>query len=92
MANCIFRPIVKAYSGSNVSTYWVAPWIGEKYFVDYGGSKVSIINGSTGEIREAQIFVTVLGASNSTFAEATWTQSLPDWLSSHVRVLTHFGG
>lgn len=65
---------------------------GEKCFVDYGGPTVSIINGSTGEIREAQIFVAALGASNFTFAEATWTQSLPDWLGSHVRMLAYFGG
>ena len=65
---------------------------GEKCFVDYGGSTVPIINAMTGEIREAQIFVATLGASNFTFAEATWTQSLPDWLQSHVRMLTYFGG
>ncbi len=65
---------------------------GEKCFVDYGGSTVPVINGSTGEIREAQIFVAVLGASNFTFVEATWTQTLPDWLGSHVRMLEYFGG
>ena len=47
---------------------------------------------STGEIRSAQIFVAVLGASNYTFAEATWSQSLPDWLGSHVRAFEFFGG
>ena len=39
-----------------------------------------------GEIREAEIFVAVLGASNFTYAEATWTQSLPDWIGAHVRM------
>ena len=65
---------------------------GEKCFVDYAGATVPIINADTGEIREAQVFVAALGASNYTFAEATWTQSLPDWLGSHVRMLEHFGG
>ena len=65
---------------------------GEKCFVDYCGPTVSIINASTGEVRTAQIFVGVLGASNYTFAEATFTQSLPDWLGSHVRMLDYFGG
>jgi len=60
---------------------------GEKCFVDYGGSTVSVVSASTGAIREAQIFVATLGASNYTFAEATWSQSLPDWLGSHVRML-----
>jgi transposase len=51
-----------------------------------------VIDPSTGEIRQAQLFVAVFGASNYTYAEATWTQSLPDWLGSHVRALEFFGG
>ncbi|EPN08004.1 ISPsy14, transposase, partial [Pseudomonas syringae pv. actinidiae ICMP 9855] len=58
---------------------------GEKLFVDYAGQTAPIIDRSTGEIRQAQIFVAVLGASSYTFAEATWSQKLPDWLGSHVR-------
>jgi transposase len=65
---------------------------GEKCFVDYCGQTVPIVSASTGEIREAQIFVGVLGASNYTFAEATLSQSLPDWLGSHVRMLAFYGG
>ena len=65
---------------------------GEKCFVDYAGATVPVISPDTGEIREAQVFVAALGASNYTYAEATWTQSLPDWLGSHVRMLDYFGG
>ena len=65
---------------------------GEKCFVDYGGDTASVIDAATGEVRPAQLFVAVLGASDYTFAEATWTQSLPDWLGSHTRALTFFGG
>jgi transposase len=65
---------------------------GEKCFVDYAGHTVGVIDRHTGEIREAQIFVAVLGCSNYTFAEASWTQALPDWLGSHVRALGFFGG
>tara|TARA_B110000503_G_scaffold130096_1_gene203079 strand:+ start:241 stop:1761 length:1521 start_codon:yes stop_codon:yes gene_type:complete len=65
---------------------------GEKCFVDYCGPTVPIISGSTGEIKQAQVFVAVLGASNYTYAEATWSQSLPDWLGSHVRTLEYYGG
>ncbi|MEM9148291.1 MAG: IS21 family transposase [Pseudomonadota bacterium] len=43
-------------------------------------------------MRQAQIFVGVLGASNYTYVEASWTQSLPDWIASHVRMLAFFGG
>jgi hypothetical protein len=65
---------------------------GEKCFVDYCGQTIPIVSATTGEIRPAQIFVAVLGASNYTYAEATLTQSLPDWLSSHVRAFEYFGG
>jgi transposase len=65
---------------------------GEKLFVDYAGQTVPIIDRATGEIREVQIFVAVLGASNYTYAEATWSQSLPDWIGSHVRAFRFLGG
>lgn len=65
---------------------------GEKCFVDYCGPTVPILSPSTGEVRNAQVFVAVLGASNYTYAEATLSQALPDWLQSHVRTFEFFGG
>ena len=51
-----------------------------------------MIDGLTGEVRTAQIFVATLGASSYTYAEATWTQALPDWIGSHSRAFAYFGG
>ena len=65
---------------------------GEKLFVDYSGSTVSVSEASTGEVREAQVFVAVWGASNYTYAEATWSQGLSDWIGSHVRAFEFAGG
>jgi transposase len=65
---------------------------GEKLFVDYCGMTLPIVNPDTGEIREAQVFVAVLGASSYTYAEATWSQQLPDWIGSHVRAFQFYGG
>ena len=65
---------------------------GEKLFVDYAGMRAQVINPATGEVREANIFVAALGASNYTYAEATWTQGLEDWIGAHVRCFTYFGG
>ena len=65
---------------------------GERLFVDYAGATIDIIDPKTGEVRAAQIFVAALGASNYTYAEATWTQQLSDWISSHVRAFEYFGG
>jgi transposase len=65
---------------------------GEKGFVDYSGVTVPVVDVRTGEEREAEIFVMVLGASSYTYAEASWTQSLPDWLASHWRAYQYFDG
>jgi len=65
---------------------------GEKLFVDYAGQTMPVVDWGTGEIREAQIFVAVLGASSYTYAEATWTQGLPDWIGSHRRAFSFLGG
>lgn len=65
---------------------------GEKLFVDYAGHTIPVVNQHTGEIHEAQIFVAVLGASNYTYAEATWSQNLSDWIGSHQRALEFIGG
>jgi transposase len=65
---------------------------GERVFVDFAGHTMEVIDGATGEIRRAEIFVAVLGASSYTFAEATWTQSLPDWIAAHVTMLAFIGG
>jgi transposase len=65
---------------------------GEKLFVDYAGMTMPVVDRSTGEIVAAQIFVATLGASDYTYAEATWSQSLPDWIGSHMRALAFLGG
>jgi transposase len=65
---------------------------GEKLFVDYAGQSIPVVNSHSGEGQEAAIFIAVLGASSSTYAAATWPQSLPDWIGSHVRALAAIGG
>jgi transposase len=65
---------------------------GDKVFVDYSGKRIGIVDGASGEVRQAEIFLGVLGASSFTYAEATWTQTLPDWIGAHVRMFRSFGG
>ena len=66
---------------------------GEKLFIDYAGTTVPVvINKKTGELQEAQIFVSCLGASQLTYIEATWTQNSKDFISSNIRSLEFFGG
>lgn len=66
---------------------------GERLFVDYAGDGVPVVvDRLSGKIRMAQIFVAVLGASSFTFACASWTQALPDWIDAHVRAFAAIGG
>ncbi|MHB8879789.1 MAG: IS21 family transposase [Myxococcaceae bacterium] len=65
---------------------------GDKAFTDYSGKKPHIVDRLTGECIEVELFLAVLGASNLTFAEATATQRGPDWIASHGRALSYFGG
>ena len=65
---------------------------GEKMFVDYAGHQPKVVNPMTGEVREVELFVAVLGASSYTYAEATESQRIADFLASHTRAVEYFGG
>jgi len=65
---------------------------GDKMLVDYSGKRPSIVEATTGEVIEVELFVAVLGASNYSYAEATRTQRVPDFIGSHVRAFDFFGG
>lgn len=65
---------------------------GEKLFIDYCGPTVPVVDPATGEVRQVQIFVAVLGASNYTYVEASASQRLPDWIGAHTRAFAFLGG
>ena len=65
---------------------------GEKLFVDYAGQTVPVIDTTSGEVRRAHVFVAVWGASNYTYAEATWSETKVDWIGAHVNALTYAAG
>ena len=65
---------------------------GEKLFVDYAGQGVEVIDRHSGEIREAEIFVAALGASSYTYAEATWSQNVQDWVEAHIHAFEFIQG
>lgn len=64
---------------------------GERMFVDYSGTKMTVTDPATGAARPAEIFIAVMGASNMTYAEASWSQALPDWIGAHTRAFATFG-
>ena len=65
---------------------------GAKGFVDYAGKKPCLTDPATGERIPVELFVIALGASSYTYAEATATQQLPDWIASHTRAFAFYGG
>jgi transposase len=65
---------------------------GDKLFLDYSGKRPSIVDPKTGEVKEVELFVAALGASGYTYAEATPSQKLRDWVASNARALEFFGG
>lgn len=65
---------------------------GDKLFVDYAGQTVPVVDADTGEIRQAQVFVAVLGASNYTYACATASQKAADWVACIMGALEFIGG
>lgn len=65
---------------------------GEKLFVDYSGKRPQIVSMFTGECTPVELFVCALGASSYTYAEATLSQKIPDFIASHVRAFAYFGG
>lgn len=62
------------------------------WFVDYAGQTIPVLDPTTSEVRHAQIFIGILGASHYLYAERTWTQRPPDWIAAHGRMHEAFGG
>ncbi len=87
-----FCELYQRWKGRLSATMRQTHLAGDKMFVDYAGQTIEIMDGLTGEVHDAQLFVAVLGASSYTYAEATLTQSLPDWTGSHCRAFSFFGG
>jgi transposase len=65
---------------------------GDKLFVDWAGDTMPVFDPITGEEYCTHIFIAALGASNYTYAEARWTETLPDWIGAHVNAFTAIGG
>jgi transposase len=87
-----FCDLYRAWAGRVTLVMRQVHIAGERLFVDYSGHTMEVVDATTGEVQTAQIFVAVMGASNYTYVEATFTQKLPDWIASHVRAFSYFGG
>ena len=64
----------------------------ERLFVDFAGATIPVHDPQGGPVREASLFVAVLGASNYTYGEATWSQGLDERIGAHIRTFEFLGG
>lgn len=87
-----FCELYRAWSGTLDVTMRQEYKAGERLFVDYAGQTMTVRNPETGEAMPAYVFVAAQGASNYTYAEASWTQDLRHWIAAHVRAMEYFGG
>src|ERR1700720_3369696 len=87
-----FCDLYRGWAGRLKPTMRQTHVAGEKLFVDFAGRTAEVVDGLTGEIIPVQIFVAVLGASSFTYAQAVWSQKLPDWIAAHARAFAYFGG
>lgn len=65
---------------------------GDKMFVDFTGVRQAIIDQSTGEITEVEVFVSVLGSSQKCYIEAVPSQKKADWIKVNENALRFYGG
>src|SRR6201998_4067333 len=87
-----FCDLYRAWAGRLKPTLRQVHIAGERLFVDFAGHTMAVIDPATGEVRRAEVFVAVLGASSFIYAEATSSQALAEWIGADVNALTAPGG
>jgi transposase len=82
----------KQWSESQDATMHFEHEPGDKVFMDFTGKKLPIIDQDTGEIRELEVFVAILGYSQYTYAEAVRSQKKEDFIEAVQNALHYFKG
>jgi transposase len=65
---------------------------GDKMLVDYCGKKLSIVDPETGEVSQAEVFVSILGASQLLYVQASASQKKEDFIDACEQALLAYGG
>lgn len=87
-----FFMYMSAYRNRTTGTMHVEHKAGDKLFVDFTGDKLQLVDPDTGEVKEVEVFVAVLGCSQLTYVEATMDQSLYGFIDCCRNALHYFGG
>jgi transposase len=83
---------LQQYLDQQKATMHIEHQPGEHMYIDFTGKKLSVVDPETGEIREAEVFVSLLGYSQLTYVEAIYTQTLGDFIRATENALRYFGG
>jgi transposase len=65
---------------------------GDLTYIDFTGKKMHYVEPATGEVHDAEIFLTVLGASQLIYVEAVKSQQLQDWIWANENAWQYYGG
>jgi len=87
-----FRQHYNRWSKQVNSAMHVEHKAGDKMYVDYAGQHLQIADDTTGEIKNVEVFVAILGASQLTYVEASYTQQKEDFITSCENALHYFSG
>ena len=66
--------------------------VGDKMYVDYAGVTLPYVDADTGEIKQAQVFVAILGWSQYAYVEATRSQTVEEFIASCENAIRFFKG
>src|SRR5690606_3126566 len=65
---------------------------GDKVYIDFAGKKLQIVDTDSAELRDMEVFVAILGASQLTYVEAVAGQGKEDLIGACENALHYFGG
>ena len=82
----------KAWRTSRSGTLHLEQEPADKLFIDFTGKKLSIVDANTGQITQVEVYVAVLGYSQLTYVEATYSQKKQDFIQATENALHFFGG
>lgn len=66
--------------------------VGDKLFIDFTGKKLQVVDASTGEVQDVEVFVAILGCSQYTFVKAVPSQKKEDFINACQAALQFYGG
>ncbi len=82
----------QVWRNSSELTMHIEHKAGDKIFVDFTGKKLNITERETGEIREVEVFIGLLGATQLTYVEAVENQKKENWIKANENTLHYFDG